>query len=218
MIEIDSILEVENHINDVDAVIFDLDDTLYSEKEYVRSGYRKIAEYLGFKQMEDEMWSVFESGGMAIDEVLKSYNLLGLKEKALQLYRYQEPDIHAYAGVINMIDRIRKNRKVGIITDGRPEGQRAKMNALGLDVDKVIITDELGGIGYRKPNKTAYCLMKEYLCVEFERMVYVGDNICKDFIAPENLGMKTIWFKNKDGLYTNLIENGENLKKIKRVN
>lgn len=213
MIEIDSILEVENHISDVDAVIFDLDDTLYSEKEYVRSGYRKIAEYLGFKQMEDEMWSVFESGGMAIDEVLKSYNLLSIKEEALQIYRCQKPDIHAYAGVINMIGRIRENRKVGIITDGRPEGQRAKMEALGLKVDKAIITDELGGIEYRKPNKTAYCLMKEYLCVEFERMVYVGDNICKDFIAPENLGMKTIWFKNKDGLYSNLIENGENLKK-----
>lgn len=202
MIEIDSILEVENYINDVDAVIFDLDDTLYSEKEYVRSGYRKIAEHLGVQQMEDEMWSVFKSGGMAIDEVLKSYNLLDMKEEALQIYRCQEPDIHAYAGVINMIDRIRKNRKVGIITDGRPEGQKAKINALGLEVDKVIITDELGGIEYRKPNKTAFYLMKDYLRVKFERMVYIGDNIRKDFIAPENLGMKTIWFRNKDGLYT----------------
>lgn len=33
-------------------------------------------------------------------------------------------------------------------------------------------------------------------------MCYVGDNIKKDFIAIEKLGMKSIWFRNKDGLYT----------------
>ena len=40
MLEISDILEVRKHIEGLKAVIFDLDDTLYSEKEYVRSGYR----------------------------------------------------------------------------------------------------------------------------------------------------------------------------------
>ena len=39
------------------------------------------------------------------------------------------------------------------------------------------------------------------LNVEYEQMCYIGDNIRKDFIAPEQLGMKAIWFRNKDGLY-----------------
>ena len=38
--------------------------------------------------------------------------------------------------------------KVGIITDGRPEGQRNKLESLGLDVDDVIIMDELGGVQF----------------------------------------------------------------------
>ena len=45
MIVIDNILDLEKHIDGLDAVIFDLDDTLYSEKEYVRCGYRRIADY-----------------------------------------------------------------------------------------------------------------------------------------------------------------------------
>ena len=43
--------------------------------------------------------------------------------------------------------------------------------------------------------------MKEKFGVEYFQMCYVGDNIKKDFIAPQMLGMKSIWFRNKDGLY-----------------
>ncbi len=46
MTEIQNILDVERLIKDVDAVIFDLDDTLYPEKEYVRSGYKKLQRLL----------------------------------------------------------------------------------------------------------------------------------------------------------------------------
>ena len=40
MILINNILESEMYLNDIQAVIFDLDDSLYSEKSYVRSGYK----------------------------------------------------------------------------------------------------------------------------------------------------------------------------------
>lgn len=210
MIEIVNILEVEKYIDEVDVVIFDLDDTLYSEKDYVKSGYKKIADYFEVQQMASDMWSVFENGGKAIDEVLEKYNLLEKKDEALHIYRYQRPEIHLYPGVAEMIDRIRDTKKVCIITDGRPEGQRAKLEALDIVVDNVIITDELGGVEWRKPNPTAFQLTKEYLGVKFERMVYVGDNMQKDFIAPKKLGMNCIWFKNPEGLYSSLYEKKQN--------
>lgn len=201
MVEINSILDVENHIDNLDAVIFDLDDTLYSEKQYVRSGYKKIAELLALPQIEEEMWNVFLNGGKAIDEVLLMHGLTNKKEEALHIYRHQKPDIHLYDGTAEMIIRIRRDNKVGIITDGRPEGQRAKLDALGIEVDNVIITDELGGIEYRKPNETAFRLMKKKFNVKYTRMVYIGDNKRKDFIAPDKLGMNSIWFHNLDGIY-----------------
>lgn len=198
---VQDILDIEKYINDMDAVIFDLDDTLYSEKQYVRSGYRKISRHFKIPQLEDEMWRCFENGGKAIDEALKYHGLIDKKPEALLIYRFQEPEISLYSGVRELIDRIKETKKTGIITDGRPEGQRAKIKALGLDVDKVIITDELGGIEYRKPNTRAFELMQEALNVEFEKMIYIGDNISKDFVAPKQLGMKYIWFQNEDGLY-----------------
>jgi putative hydrolase of the HAD superfamily len=202
MIEIDKILDVEQYLDDIDVVIFDLDDTLYSEKQYVRSGYKKIAQYLGKRELETVMWSVFEQGGKAIDEALESVNLLDRKAEALQIYREQQPDIELYPGVKELLQRIREKKKIGIITDGRPEGQRAKLEALKIQVDKVIITDELGGVEFRKPNEKAFRIMQEYFEVPFRQMVYIGDNSKKDFVAPEKLGMKSIYFKNTDGLYT----------------
>ena len=42
----------------IKGVIFDLDDTLYSEKEYVKSGYKAVSEYLGGGYQE-RLWSYF---------------------------------------------------------------------------------------------------------------------------------------------------------------
>ncbi|MCI9533519.1 MAG: HAD family hydrolase [Lachnospiraceae bacterium] len=201
MILINNILESEMYLNDIQAVIFDLDDTLYSEKSYVRSGFKKIAEFFEKPSMEDELWNVFIKGGKPIDEILKLEGLLDFKEKSLEIYRFQVPDIKLYYGVPELIKRIQKEKRVGIITDGRPEGQYAKIRALGLNVDELIITDELGGIEFRKPNEMAFRLMKMKMDVPYEKMVYIGDNIKKDFIAPKKLGMRSIWFKNPDGLY-----------------
>lgn len=203
MIEIKNLLSVEKYIDDVDAVVFDLDDTLYSEKDYVRSGYHQIAETFHIPEMEDEMWAVFEQGGKAIDEVLEKHNLLERKQEALQIYRFQEPNISLYPRVSEMLARIASKKKVGIITDGRPEGQHAKIKALNLEsiISAIIVTDELGGIEYRKPNPEAFIRMSDILETPTERMVYVGDNIKKDFIAPERLGMKAIYFRNVEGLY-----------------
>lgn len=195
------ILDVEKYFSNIDAVIFDLDDTLYSEKQYIRSGYKKIADYFNIPEMEKEMWTCFENGGRAIDEVLKAHGLISKKEQALYIYRFQEPNISLYSGVEELLIRTKKKKKIGIITDGRPEGQRAKLKALNINVDKVIITDELGGTEYRKPNSKAFEIMQKELNTEFEKMIYIGDNIKKDFIAPQKLGMKYIWFKNPDGLY-----------------
>ena len=65
MIEISDILEVKCHIEGLKAVVFDLDDTLYSEKEYVRSGYRKIGETLSnIPDAAERLWSLFVTNKM----------------------------------------------------------------------------------------------------------------------------------------------------------
>ena len=102
-----------------------------------------------------------------------------------------------------MIIRLqREGIKVGIITDGRPEGQRNKIEALRLDVDDVMITDELGGTQFRKPCDIAFRILQARWRIHPSEIVYIGDNPAKDFQAPKQLGMRSILFMNRDGLYS----------------
>lgn len=199
----------------VKGVIFDLDDTLYSEKEYVRSGYNAVSNYLG-GGYEDKLWSFFEAGKPAIGELLRALGRADEESRVLSIYRSHMPCIHPYPGVVEMIAELKsKGIKVGIITDGRPEGQRNKLKALGLNVDDVIITDELGGVQFRKPCNIAFRIMSTRWRLNPEDIVYVGDNPMKDFQAPQQLGMRSIYFENEDSLYR--INGKAGIKKITQV-
>ena len=190
----------------IKGVIFDLDDTLYSEKDYVRSGFQAVSDYLG-GGYEEKLWKHFESGKQAIDGLLKELGREKDKAEVLEVYRCHKPNIHLYPGVAELIADLKsRGIKVGIVTDGRPEGQRNKINALGLEVDDVIITDELGGIQFRKPCDIAFRILMTRWRFNPADMVYVGDNPAKDFQAPQQLGMRSLWFKNSDGVYASEID------------
>lgn len=186
------------------GVIFDLDDTLYSEKQYVRSGYKAVAKLLGDESLADRLWTYFENGKPVIDELLNELGCIERKEECLEAYREHIPEIKLYDGVVDLILELKsKGIKVGIITDGRVSGQKRKIQALGLDklLDDIIITDELGGTQFRKPCDIAFRIMQRRWRIPFEQMMYVGDNAAKDFQAPRQLGMRSVFFRNKDGIY-----------------
>lgn len=208
MLIVENILDAYQFIKDFQVVIFDLDDTLYAEKEYVKSGFREIAQiYPLIENMEEKLWKVFQKGGKAIDEVLMSEGIY-TEEKAqacLRVYRDQTPEIHLYKGVLQMLRQlVADGIPLGLVTDGRSNGQRAKIKALDIEqyFSKIIITDELGGVSFRKPNPIAFEMMHTFFDVPYKKMVYVGDNPAKDFQAPKQLGMQCVYFKNSDGLYS----------------
>ena len=187
----------------IKGVVFDLDDTLYSEKEYVRSGYKAVSNFLG-GGYEGKLWNYFKEGKSAVDELLKELGRENDKSVALSVYRSHKPDICLYPGAAEVIDGLKKRGiKVGIITDGRPEGQRNKLKALGLDyiVEDIIITDELGGIQFRKPCDISFRIMQKRWRLSPDDIIYIGDNLEKDFQAPKQLGMQYLWFNNADGIY-----------------
>ena len=211
-ITITNILELPEYVKNIPVVIFDLDDTLYSEKEYVKSGFEHIAYFSpDVENAGKELYELFLQHRNAIDEFLRIHNIYSdeLKKKILHEYRFHVPNIHLYDGVYEMLQNLKRTgHKLGMITDGRVEGQENKIKALKIkDVfDKIIITDSLGGIEYRKPNPKAFELMKEFFNTSYSDMCYVGDNINKDFVAPSILKMHSFWFNNSDGLYSRFVK------------
>lgn len=186
----------------IKGFVFDLDDTLYLERDYVHSGFRAIAKEMGDETLGDTLIGLFAENRQNV------YQRAGLSEEAcgrcISVYRSHVPDIRLTDAVWDTLSVLRsRGCRLGIITDGRPQGQWNKMRALGLEslVDYIIVTDELGGEAFRKPHPAAFEKMRKALALEYGEMVYVGDNLSKDFVAPQALGMQACWLRNPDGLY-----------------
>lgn len=173
MITIDNLLEVKKYVNNLKVVVFDLDDTLFNEVDYVKSGFKQVAaNYPNIDNMYEKLYDAFLNGEKAIDYVLEKEGMQEEKENCLAIYRNQIPTISLSDEALSLLTYL-EDKKLGIITDGRPEGQRAKIEALGLTkyFEKIIITDELGGKEFRKPNEKAFVLMKEYFGCNYDEMV-----------------------------------------------
>lgn len=206
MIEINNIQECIEYLQDIDVVIFDLDDTLANEIDYVKSGFEAVAK--AFPQISDcyaKLFLAFTNKERPFDKVLNEAGLFTEDNLKLMLdsYRNHKPNTKFVSGAEECLKVLRaKGKKLGVITDGRVEAQQAKIDALKLQsfVDKIIITDSLG-IQFRKPNPKAYEMMQEYFNVPYAKMAYIGDNKSKDFIAPNQLGMRAIHVNNVEGLY-----------------
>jgi len=201
------------------AVIFDLDDTLYSEKEYIKSGFHAVETYLIAQNYcvdvdKGELWSMFcNDEPRPINNLLCRKGILSdsLLTKCVEEYRNHKPDIHLYDGISATIKELRRHGiTVAILTDGRPVGQRAKIEALGVSdmFDEILITDELGGVHCRKPSDVGFRFLQSKIDLPFEDMLYIGDNFGKDFVAPNHLGMGHLFFNNPDGIYHSTRQSG----------
>ena len=194
----------------IKAVIFDLDDTLFHEIDYVKSGFESVAieakEKFGIENAEEKFLRLFRENKSGVFDRFAGEN--GLSKDAIlrfiEIYRNHMPNIFLPDGTKITLETLRrKGYKLGIITDGRPRGQRNKINALGLKnfVDKIIITDELGGTEFRKPHPEAFEIMCKEFGINPEEAVYVGDNPQKDFAIKKFLPITTVRMLFKDGMY-----------------
>lgn len=93
--------------------------------------------------------------------------------------------------------------KVGLITDGPVDVQRAKFAALDIErfFDAVIFTDELGA-QHGKPSELPYETMEAALALPGAALVYVADNPAKDFVGARARRWKTLRIRRPAGLHS----------------
>jgi putative hydrolase of the HAD superfamily len=82
--------------------------------------------------------------------------------------------------------------RLGILTNGLPATQRAKVEALGLEarVDAVLYAEEQAPGG--KPSRAAFDAVLAALGVPASRAVFIGDDLVRDIQGARAAGMSTI--------------------------
>ncbi len=198
------------------AVIFDLDDTLISEDEYIRSGYRAVSRFLKDMYGWDERMTArqlydlyLESTKNVVKRLLAAHDIRYKDNEILELvevYREHTPEVHFYPDVRPAITSL-KNRGInlGLLSDGYAVTQRKKLTVLGANgkrlFDKIIITDELGR-DYWKPDPRPFIMMKEAFLADWTDIVYVGDNPEKDFFIGRDFPIMTVRIMREQGVYS----------------
>lgn len=196
---------------DVEALVFDLDDTLYPEEQYVFSGFRFVDAWLkeergiaGFEQLALQIYAQGVRGNI-FDLALENLDVnLGpeMVRSMVQVYREHSPRITAYEDAKWALSHFQGRYKIGLITDGYLAVQRNKVKALGIKdyFDTIVFTDELGRENW-KPSLLPYDTAKKKLGCAHERIVYIGDNPKKDFIGAKRLGWLTVQVSRPQGQY-----------------
>jgi putative hydrolase of the HAD superfamily len=195
------------------VIVLDLDDTLYLERDYVASGFRAVGRWagthLGVPDLEAVMRALFEEGlrHRIFDEALAAVGIApspALITRMVAVYRQHRPSIRLEPDAERLWARAPPRTAFALITDGPRDSQKRKIRALRLHrrgVQLAICTDRWGREAW-KPNPMAFVHVQAFFGLPANRFAYVADNPVKDFIAPRDLGWRTVRIDRPRKLHT----------------
>jgi len=199
----------------IKVAAFDLDDTLYDEIDYCRSGFAAVAESLASspgkpsaKNIFDSLWDEFTLGNhtrtfnAALEALGIDYDD-NLIRNMVQVYRNHSPKITLPLESQAILSELSDKYTLGLLTDGFLPAQKLKVQALGIGkyFQTIVYTEELGR-EFWKPSPAGFHKLMVSLHCDAESMAYVADDEEKDFLAPNKLGMVSIQIVRPTGLHT----------------
>ncbi|MEM9383116.1 MAG: TIGR02253 family HAD-type hydrolase [Planctomycetota bacterium] len=199
------------------AVLFDIDDTLFSTTEFARRARRNAVEAMiarGIDATPDEVAAELQE---VLREFGSNYNqhfnkliqrmpphqvrdvnpALVVAAGVVAYHDTKFEHLRAFDDVVPFLEALRDARmRTGIITHGWTTKQSEKLIRLGL-VDlfgprDVFISDQ---VGISKPNPKLYQHALRQLGLLPGEVMYVGDNLANDIVPPKSIGMHTCWIR-----------------------
>lgn len=191
------------------VVVFDLDDTLYLERDFVQSGFAAVDRWLVAERAVsgflEQAWRLFGAGrrGDIFDHALPALGIdpePPLVERLVAVYREHRPRIRLQPEAADLLERLSGRCPIAVLTDGYHDTQRQKVAALGLEARcRPIVCTDRWGREHWKPSPKGFLHIQEVLGAEPEGCIYIGDNPAKDFRAPRALGWRTLRLRHPEG-------------------
>ncbi|NMH69407.1 HAD family hydrolase [Bacillus sp. RO3] len=196
-------------MNGYKAILFDLDDTLIDrdkavenlffilvEKCYEEVSHSKKTEMLKrFKEHDRKSYGYSDKTNVLdsfFDDFPPSHRLPS--DSIQDFWNHHFPQCFSVNKLmIAVLNEIKSQVKVGIITNGTTERQTAKIKNTHLYrcFETIIISED---VGLTKPDKRIFELALNELNVKPEETLFVGDDLEKDMEGCQNANIKGIWF------------------------
>ena len=195
----------------IKAVLWDLDDTLYSRVAAARLTYPGMFRKYLYKDRDDafiEKAADFMISHLVRDSMIHESSFAALfrafpPDKPLDLSACQEyyfDHIHEFAVAgAEQVAVVKSLRSMGIktaivtnVSEDRFAFQRNKIETMGLTplFDAIVLSGE---VGVHKPDRRVFDLAVRRLGVANEECIFVGDNPDADIVGALNAGMEAVW-------------------------
>ena len=201
----------------IKAVIFDIDNTLYSYEHSHEYGMRSLASYCNrvFGVSEEETEECYKRAnkimmGRIGSETAAMHNRLMRMQCMLELWdkplfphtvnmydRYWNASIeHSLIspGIIRFMQKLKERGiRIGIGTDMTAHIQFRRLEFLNLSpyIDFIVTSEEAG---VEKPHYHFFDICVEKAGVRPEECAFIGDNVKKDIEGAWESGLKGIWY------------------------
>ncbi len=203
----------------IKAILFDLDDTLFDHRNSskfaltrLKNAYpcfdtvtigdmeKKHLELLEDIHIKKVLTGLISVSAARIERMRGLFKLAGLSpdekqlETAAGIYResYNKSWLPA-EGSIELLRELKKNYKIGIISNNLLEEQQRKIIRCGFSelVDEVVVSDEYK---INKPDIRLFHILLNKLNVKPDEAVLVGDAWETDIIGAYNAGIRAVWY------------------------
>lgn len=200
----------------IKAVIFDVDNTLYSYTDAHEAAFEALSAYVDKKLGLSR--DVFESLHKKTEEILREYmgNVAALHNRCIRyqvMLESQGLPLHPHvlemddlywdtllkaavpsAGAPEVFRRLkRQGIRIGIGTDMTARMQFKKLAVLGLlsHIDFLVSSEEAGA---EKPEKAFFVRCLEKAGVPGQECLFVGDSLKKDVYGAMDAGLRAAWY------------------------
>lgn len=202
------------------VLIFDVDDTLYSQIIPFEKAYKKLFDKVDIdieklyelsRKYSDEKFEDSRSGKMSMDDyhvyrfskALEHFSKNIDYATALQfqkLYAENQKSIQVSEELQNFLDfAVRENMKLAVITNGPSIHQWNKVRVLNLEKwfskEKIFVSYD---VGFNKPDRRIFAHVADKLSLkENDEIYYVGDSFENDIVGATNYGWRAIWLNRR---------------------
>lgn len=181
---------------DIEAVCFDLDDTLFDFTQYIRQGLSNAAEYVEAhtgEAVQEELLSLYfdeDVRDRTFDELIERRGLDVSVDALVEAYHDSTGSLEPFEEVEPVLTRLGREYALGLVTDGR--NGREKLRRLGVDgyFDHLVVAHDHGLAKRDDPQPFERVL--DALGVDPEATLFVGDHPAADLRVPARLGMRTV--------------------------
>lgn len=189
--------------SEISRIGFDLDNTLYPSTPEMQSRIRgRIYEILSeklnvdvekardlFEENYEGQYAWSHSGYRTVQHLAKQYgktidiDVVQVAMETANILDFIEPNEE----VVSMLERLSDRYDLDLITGSNPEPARQKLQRIGIDSE--IFECFFANAG-SKTSGEVYKMWLDQIKVPASKLLYLGDNVKQDIIAPQRLGIK----------------------------